>query len=93
MNTFDETIIREGFSVELDEVNQRYKENNQTFHRIHELLNNTIRSHDNTIHSDVDYVKIHTTEKSGMSFQITKKRGVILKTIIKNMGSVPMKRH
>ena len=90
MNTFDETIIREGFSVELDEVNQRYKENNQTFHRIHELLNNTIRSHDNTIHSDVDYVKIHTTEKSGMSFQITKKRGVILKTIIKNMGSVPM---
>ena len=26
MNTFDETIIREGFSVELDEVNQRYKE-------------------------------------------------------------------
>jgi len=90
MNVFDETIIREGFNNELDEVIQSYSENNIMFQRIQELLNNTIRSHDNSIHSDVDYVKIHSTEKSGLSLQITKKRGLLLKTIIKNMGSTPM---
>ena len=90
MNSFDESIIRSGFSVELDEVIQSYKDNNLMFQNIYDLLNNTIRSHDNTINTDTDYVKIHTTEKSGLSLQITKKRGLILKTIIKNMGSAPM---
>jgi DNA mismatch repair protein MutS len=50
-----------------------------------------IRSNDKTINSDVEYVKIHVTEKSGISMQITKKRGLILKTIAKQYGdtSIP----
>lgn len=86
MTSFDDSVIKAGFCKELDDVIESYARNEATFHKIHEVLNNIIRSHDNTIHSDTDYVKIHTTEKSGLSLQITKKRGLLLKTIVKNMG-------
>jgi DNA mismatch repair protein MutS len=90
MSSFEESVIRQGFSKELDDTIESQAKNDAAFHTIHDLLNNLIRSHDNTIHSETDYVKIHTTEKSGLSLQITKKRGLLLKTIIKNMGSSRM---
>jgi hypothetical protein len=34
---------------------------------------------------DTDYVKIHQTEKSGCSLQITKKRGLVLKQILEKV--------
>ena len=44
--------------------------------------------HNNQLHSsqDIEYIKIHETEKSGQSLQITKKRSQTLKQILLNLG-------
>jgi DNA mismatch repair protein MutS len=88
---FDENFIRAGFCSELDELSCEYATNNKLFKQLQHTLNDVIRSNDKTINSDVEYVKIHVTEKSGISMQITKKRGLILKTIAKQYGdtSIP----
>ncbi len=83
---FEESFIKTGFCTELDEFISNYQSNNDLFNQIHQKLNSVMRSRDTHIKSDtIEYVKIHITEKSGMSLQITKKRGLLLKTIIKSM--------
>ena len=88
---FDESFIKPGFCVELDDLIESYRVNNETFKQIHQTINDVIRANDKTVNSEVEYVKIHSTEKSGISMHITKKRGLLLKTIIKSMGdsSIP----
>ena len=83
---FDENFIQNGFCSELDEVIENHTTNTKLFYQIQQTLNDAIRAHDKTVNSEIEYVKIHTTEKSGMSLQITKKRGLLLKSIISHMG-------
>ena len=82
---FEESFIKPGFCAELDSLVESYQVNTEMFKQLHRTLNDVIRAQDKTIGTDVEYVKIHTTEKSGLSLQITKKRGILLKTIIRSM--------
>lgn len=82
---FDESFVKPGFCAELDELLGNYHLNNEMFKQLHQTLNDIMRSKDKIVNSDVEYVKIHITEKSGLSLQITKKRGILLKSIIQSM--------
>ena len=80
MNSFDDNIIKPGVSEELDSLLKSYNEKIQLFHDVKAELNvimNTTGKND-----DVDYIKIHETDKSGLSLQITKTRSKLLKTIL-----------
>jgi len=77
VNTFEQPIIRPGISPILDETLSKQAENIDIFHQLRESLNNIIRSSEKN--ADLDFVKIHDTEKSGVSLHITKKRAAILK--------------
>jgi DNA mismatch repair protein MutS len=74
---FDTNIIKPGVSPLLDEIVNKYNQNMELFSEIREWLNSIVRSEEKN--ADLEYVKIHETEKSGLSLQITKKRGNILK--------------
>lgn len=74
---YETNIIRSGVSLLLDERLRKQIANLDLFREIREFLNDVIRSEEKN--ADLEYVKIHETEKSGMSLQITKKRGTILK--------------
>ena len=74
---FDTNIIRPGVSPVLDGTVNRYNQNMELFSEIREWLNSIVRIEEKN--ADLEYVKIHETEKSGLSLQITKKRGNILK--------------
>jgi DNA mismatch repair protein MutS len=74
---FSVEIIRPGVSLFLDEIVRKHNINLELFREIREFLNDIVRAEEKN--ADLEYVKIHETEKSGMSLQITKKRGNILK--------------
>ena len=76
--TFDHFIIKDGISKSLDDIIIKYRSQINSFDIIREHLNNLIKNNEND-----DYVKVHETDKSGFSLQITKKRGENLKTILK----------
>lgn len=80
MTTFENNIIKPGVSETLDENINRLHIANDIFVKIHEFLNNLIQTQEKT--ADSEYIKIHETEKSGRSLQITIKRSDILKKII-----------
>lgn len=86
MTLFEECIVKEGVNADLDELIKNSKKNSDLFEYIHTLLNASVRTQDKKENSSIEYVKIHTTEKSGMSLQITKKRGLLLKAFIKDHG-------
>lgn len=74
MGTFETNIIQSGVSSELDLVIFTYNENLEKFSKIKIYLNGLLD------HSaDIDYVKTHETEKSGICLQITTKRSLLLK--------------
>jgi DNA mismatch repair protein MutS len=64
-----------GVSDALDRHVEAYVKNQKKFHKWHQTLNLLMQKAGDT----TEYVKIHETEKSGMSFQITKKRAIVLK--------------
>ena len=74
---FDTNIVKPGVSQVLDGTVNRYNQNMELFSEIREWLNSIVRSEEKN--ADLEYVKIHETEKTGLSLQITKKRGNILK--------------
>jgi len=85
MNSFDENIIKPGVSEELDILLKSYNDKIQLFHDVKAELNgimNTPGSSSRASSDDVDYIKIHETDKSGLSLQITKTRSKLLKNII-----------
>jgi len=81
LQTFDENIIRPGVSEVLDEKIHTREQSRKLFQEIRtyltDLLKTQIKDQDVS-----DYIKIHETEKSGSSLQITKKRGLFLKAAI-----------
>jgi len=87
MNTFPESIIRPGVSVELDQMMEKYNNAQAYFHTIYKLFNGIIKSTETT-QPDMEYVKIHETEKSGLALIITSKRSLILK---QNLSSISKK--
>jgi len=83
MNTFDENIIKPGVSEELDLLLKSYNEKIQLFHDVKLEINGLMNAPSScATRDDVDYIKIHETDKSGLSLQITKTRSKLLKTIL-----------
>ena len=82
MNTFEESIIRPFISKDLDDATKLYTNRIESFHAIHSFFNELMRQKDHLKEDTTEYVKIHETEKSGQSLQITKKRGLTLKNIL-----------
>jgi DNA mismatch repair protein MutS len=76
---FNHNIIKSGISQELDNLILKQKTNKETFDLIREYFNVIISEVDK---SSADYVKIHETEKSGSTLQITLKRSQTLKKIL-----------
>jgi DNA mismatch repair protein MutS len=79
MTTFNENIIQTGVSPELDEAIYNYKNYKIQFNRIHTELNELLQ--ENELTPDIEYVKIHETDKSGVSLQITTKRSKLFEKI------------
>jgi hypothetical protein len=61
----------------------------QLFHDVKVELNGIMNDIQKT--QDVDYIKIHETEKSGLSLQITKTRSKVLKTLISSPDTSVLK--
>jgi len=73
LTSFQENLFRPGFSENLDRIVAEYQEHQTLFDTIHKTLNRYSN------HKNEEYVKIHETEKSGVSLQITKKRAEVLR--------------
>lgn len=89
----DDVFIQSGISEELDAVLLKYASNRTLLGQIHEYLNKLISQREKGPIGGTDpteYVKIHETEKSGMSLQLTKKRAQVLKKILTELGSSPI---
>ena len=88
MNSIDKNIIRPGISTILDGVLREYSEICGLFEKIREFFNGHMKkaSTDSSSNDDTEYIKIHETEKSGSSLQITKKRGLILKSVLEKVA-------
>ena len=73
LTSFHENLFQKGFNENLDRVTAEYHEYQILFDTIHRTLNQYSNN------KGEEYVKIHETEKSGVSLQITKKRGEVLR--------------
>lgn len=78
--SFQECLFRPGHFENLDKVTAKYQEYQTLFDNIHKGLNNIMKTKPN---DETEYVKIHETEKSGLSLQITKKRAETLRNNLK----------
>jgi DNA mismatch repair protein MutS len=81
LQTFEDNIIKSGVSSVLDKKIQSREQSKSLFQGIRTYFTNLLK----TQMKDPDvseYIKIHETEKSGASLQITKKRGLFLKAAI-----------
>jgi DNA mismatch repair protein MutS len=86
IQSFDENIIKSGVSSKLDHLILKQKHELSVFQGIQDYLNNLLRAQEKDKNGETEYVKKHETEKSGMSLQITKKRGLLLKSVIQSMS-------
>jgi DNA mismatch repair protein MutS len=81
-NSFQEPLFRQGVYPETDALWNDYTHSQSVFEKIHEVFNNMMKSQSS---DETEYVKIHETDKSGNTLQITKKRSEILKKCLKNV--------
>ena len=77
VQTTDVPFIRPGVSALLDDAMTKQVHDQDLFQEIRESLNALVRQEERN--ADLDYVRVHETEKSGSTLQITKKRGLVLK--------------
>jgi DNA mismatch repair protein MutS len=84
MMTFGENIIRTGVSEELDQTIEKYNLCEKQFNQIQNYLESLMKQTEKKT-TDTEYVKVHQTEKSGASLQITTKRSTTLDSIIKSL--------
>ena len=82
LTTFEENIICIGVSTELDDNINRQKVLNYTIIQLQTALTQLL-TNENSKYTDC--IKIHETEKSGKSFQITKTRGKLLRKILDDL--------
>lgn len=69
----------------LDQLIQSQVRMNNNVSLIQSYFSNLMKMNSATKVKDVEFVKIHETEKSGITLQITKKRGDILKVILSKL--------
>lgn len=84
LSTFTENIIREGVSPRLDKIMKSHDENQQIITSVRQVFNNMMKVNED---DTTEYIKLHETEKSGASLQITKKRGEQLKGLLHQFSS------
>jgi DNA mismatch repair protein MutS len=87
MQAFDENIIRPGISADLDTCYQKQKVYYKIIQDFKRIIDRKVIEH-STMKEEC--IKLHETEKSGISFQITKKRAGILKTLIAQNADMPI---
>ena len=72
---FQENIFKRGIYENLDAVADEYERYKSLFDNIHKTLNKLMQQPGD----ETEYIKIHETDKSGVSLQITKKRAETLR--------------
>lgn len=80
---FNENIIQPGISPYLDRLLDKKVKNENIIRGVREKLNELLNNSEKT--NEIEYVKEHETEKSGIYLQITKKRGISLKKMLESM--------
>ena len=88
---FETNIIRRGISAELDKLTDEYRVTQKSLDEVQRVLNELIHAGEKTAGAAAaagtcaDYVKLHETDKMGISFQATKRRTKILEDRIKKL--------
>ena len=84
---FDTNIIQRGISAELDKLTDEYRYTQKSLDEVQHVLNELIQAGEQKSSSgaDPDYVKVHETDKMGISLQATKRRTKILEDRIKKL--------
>jgi DNA mismatch repair protein MutS len=77
---FEQTLFQPGFSQQLDAAVSLFEKRMSQFNQIRLFLNQLV-SESGAAQTN-DFVKVHETDKSGMSLQITKKRAALLKSAL-----------
>jgi len=83
----DIEIIRPGVSELLDKTRETYTKRLSQITEIKEALQQIIRKDNPGAKQDIEYIKINETEKAGITLQITKTRGELLKKAIGKLGN------
>ena len=84
---FDTNIIQRGISAELDKLTDEYRYTQKSLDEVQRVLNDMILAGEQKLGAAADYVKIHETDKMGISLQATKRRTKILEDRIKKLPS------
>jgi DNA mismatch repair protein MutS len=79
-----ENIIQKGICENLDQISNEYSKNINLFNCIYKTFNRMMQTNTSETTTETEYVKIHETEKSGCTLQITKKRGELLRQVLKS---------
>jgi DNA mismatch repair protein MutS len=88
---FDTNIIQRGISAELDKLTDEYRYTQKSLDEVQRVLNEMILAGEQkpaagaAASMAADYVKIHETDKMGISLQATKRRTKILEDRIKKL--------
>ena len=89
---FETNIIQRGISAELDKLTDEYQYTQKSLGEVQRVLNELIMAGEQKSFSvgagagtEPDYVKIHETDKMGISLQATKRRTKILEDRIKKL--------
>ena len=86
VQSYDVMFIRPGISAVLDEMNRQTAMNIAMFSEIREALNALVRAEDGggtaNPSKEIEYIRVHDTEKSGSTLQITKKRALLLRKLL-----------
>jgi DNA mismatch repair protein MutS len=89
---FETNIIHRGISPELDKLTDEYRVTQKSLEEVQRILNELIlageqKSFSASDAANADYVKLHETDKMGISFQATKRRTKILEDQIKKLST------
>ena len=91
---FETNIIKRGISAELDKLTDEYRVTQKSLDEVQRVLNELIQAGErpmggwgngSSLGSEPDYVKLHETDKMGISLQATKRRTKILEDRIKKL--------
>ena len=91
-NDFDTNFVRKGFSEHHDSLVEAWMDSAAKVEAVRSYLNDFVKQFENNKPSKTtkkipDYVKIHSTEKSGFSLITTKRRSTILKNELQQANS------
>ena len=92
---FETNIINRGISAELDKLTDEYRITQKSLDEVQRVLNELIQAGERPMGgssaagggggTDADYVKLHETDKMGISLQATKRRTKLLEDRIKKL--------